>query len=55
MLVLDPITVILDNLPDDYEEMIEIPFSKDPSYGVCLNSLFINSSIVVTWQLIPDS
>ncbi|KAI1932075.1 Glutaminyl-tRNA synthetase [Ophidiomyces ophidiicola] len=33
MLVLDPICVIIDNLPDDYIEMIEIPFSKDASHG----------------------
>ncbi|PGH08876.1 glutamine-tRNA ligase [Polytolypa hystricis UAMH7299] len=33
MLVLDPIPVIIDNLPDDYVEMVDIPFSKDPSYG----------------------
>ena len=35
MLVLEPIPVIIDNLPDDYLEMIEMPFSKDPAYGVC--------------------
>ena len=35
MLVLDPIPVTISNLSDDYEEMIELPFSKDPSYGVC--------------------
>lgn len=34
MLVLDPIPVIIENLPDDYLEMVELPFSKDPSYGV---------------------
>ncbi|KAI4100782.1 MAG: hypothetical protein L6R37_005274 [Teloschistes peruensis] len=34
MLVLDPIPVIIDNLPDDYIEDIELPFSpKDPSFG----------------------
>ncbi|EFR04038.1 glutaminyl-tRNA synthetase [Nannizzia gypsea CBS 118893] len=33
MLVLDPITVVIDNLPDDYVEMIDLPFSKDPSHG----------------------
>ncbi|KAI1914534.1 Glutaminyl-tRNA synthetase [Ophidiomyces ophidiicola] len=33
MLVLDPICVIIDNLPDDYIEMVEIPFSKDASHG----------------------
>ncbi|PGH30609.1 glutamine-tRNA ligase [[Emmonsia] crescens] len=33
MLVLDPICVLIENLPDDYVEMVEIPFSKDPSYG----------------------
>lgn len=34
MLVLDPIPVIIDNLPDDYIEELEQPFSpKDPSMG----------------------
>ncbi|KAI1981517.1 Glutaminyl-tRNA synthetase [Ophidiomyces ophidiicola] len=33
MLVLDPICVIIDNLPDDFIEMIELPFSKDPGHG----------------------
>lgn len=43
MLVLDPILIIIDDLPDGYEEMIELPFSKDPSYGVCIG--WINSPI----------
>ena len=34
MLVLDPIKVIIDDLPDDHLEMVELPFSKDPTYGV---------------------
>ncbi|MCJ1356682.1 MAG: hypothetical protein MMC33_006677 [Icmadophila ericetorum] len=35
MLVLEPIPVIIDDLPDDYCEMLELPFSpKDPSMGV---------------------
>ena len=34
MLVLDPVPVIIDNLPDDYIEDIELPFSpRDPSFG----------------------
>lgn len=34
MLVLDPIPVIIDDLPDDYLEEIELPFSpKDPAMG----------------------
>ncbi|OJD22183.1 hypothetical protein ACJ73_06468 [Blastomyces percursus] len=33
VLVLDPIRVLIENLPDDYVEMVEIPCSKDPSYG----------------------
>ncbi|KAI4124697.1 MAG: hypothetical protein LQ338_004671 [Usnochroma carphineum] len=34
MLVLDPIPVVIDNLPDDYIEDIELPFSpKDPTFG----------------------
>lgn len=43
MLVLDPIPVVIENLPDDHLEMIEIPFSKDPSYGVSKSPT--NSSI----------
>ncbi len=34
MLVLEPLTVIIDDLPDDYLEMVDVPFSKDPAYGV---------------------
>ena len=34
MLVLDPIKVIIENLPDNHLEMLEMPFSKDPAYGV---------------------
>ena len=34
MLVLDPILVVIDDLPDDYLEEIELPFSpKDPAMG----------------------
>ena len=34
MLVLDPVLVIIDDLPDDYLEEIELPFSpKDPAMG----------------------
>ena len=34
MLVLDPIPVTIDNLPDDYLEEVEMPFApKDPSMG----------------------
>ena len=34
MLLLDPIPVIIDNLPDNYLEDIDLPFSpKDPSFG----------------------
>lgn len=34
MLVLDPVKVVIDNLPDDHLEMVELPFSKDPAMGV---------------------
>jgi glutamyl/glutaminyl-tRNA synthetase len=31
MLVLDPISVVIvENLPEDFIEMVELPFSKDP-------------------------
>ena len=34
MLILDPIPVIIDDLPDDYLEELELPFSpKDPAMG----------------------
>ncbi|KAL8935534.1 MAG: hypothetical protein Q9216_005373, partial [Gyalolechia sp. 2 TL-2023] len=34
MLILDPIPVIIENLPSDYSEAIELPFSpKDPTFG----------------------
>ncbi|KAL1984925.1 hypothetical protein VTN96DRAFT_8584 [Rasamsonia emersonii] len=33
MVVLEPLKVIIDDLPDGYEEMVEVPFSKDPSFG----------------------
>ena len=33
MLVLDPIPVIIDNLPDDYIEEVEVPFGKAPAMG----------------------
>lgn len=34
MLVLEPLAVIIDDLPEDYLEMVDVPFSKDPAYGV---------------------
>lgn len=41
MMVLDPISVIIDDLPDDHLEMLEQPFSpKDPSFGVRYYLLF---------------
>ncbi|EEP75375.1 glutaminyl-tRNA synthetase [Uncinocarpus reesii 1704] len=33
MLVVEPLKVIIDDLPDDYVEMVEVPYSKDPSFG----------------------
>ena len=34
MLVLDPIKIILDDLPADHVEEVELPFGKDPKTGV---------------------
>jgi glutaminyl-tRNA synthetase len=34
MLILDPIPIVIENLPEDFIEMVELPFSKDPLYGV---------------------
>lgn len=36
MLVLEPLKIVIDNLPDDHLEMVEVPFSKDPSFGVSM-------------------
>lgn len=34
MIVLDPVPVIIDNLPDDFEEEVELPFApKNPAMG----------------------
>lgn len=49
MLVLDPIPVIIDNLPSDYIEEIELPFSpKDPAFGTHIvpfsNTVYIDRS-----------
>lgn len=38
MLVLDPIPIVIDNLPEGHCEMVDVPFSKDPSHGVSLAS-----------------
>ncbi|KAL4795219.1 hypothetical protein BDV19DRAFT_378927 [Aspergillus venezuelensis] len=46
--VLDPISVIIDNLPEDYLEMVELSFSKDPEFGVhpvpCTRIVYIDRS-----------
>jgi glutaminyl-tRNA synthetase len=34
MLVVDPVGVIIDNLPDDHLEMLGMPFSKDAAFGI---------------------
>ena len=34
MLILEPLAVIIDDLPEDHLEMVEVPFSKDPAHGV---------------------
>ena len=39
MLVLDPIPVVIENLAEDYIEMVQLPFSKDPAFGVCIPPL----------------
>ena len=33
MVVLDPVKVVIHNLPDDYVEEVELPFGKDPAVG----------------------
>lgn len=34
MLVLEPLTVVIDGLDDDHLDMVDVPFSKNPAYGV---------------------
>ena len=34
MLVLESLKVVIQNLQEEYEEMVEVPFSKDPAAGV---------------------
>lgn len=31
--IIDPLPVVIENLPDNYIEMVDIPFSKDPAFG----------------------
>ncbi|KAK9851518.1 Glutamine-tRNA synthetase [Penicillium brevicompactum] len=33
MVVLEPLKVIIDDLPDDHLELLDCPFSKDPAFG----------------------
>ncbi|KAE8551982.1 hypothetical protein TMatcc_001985 [Talaromyces marneffei ATCC 18224] len=33
MVILDPVPVIIENLPEEYLEMVELSFSKDPTFG----------------------
>ncbi|KAJ5084440.1 hypothetical protein NUU61_009019 [Penicillium alfredii] len=33
MVVLEPLKVVIDDLPDGHEELLEVPFSKDPAFG----------------------
>ncbi|CAL5867345.1 uncharacterized protein PFLUO_LOCUS1560 [Penicillium psychrofluorescens] len=33
MVVLEPLKVVIDGLPDDHVEMVDVPFSKEPSFG----------------------
>jgi glutamyl/glutaminyl-tRNA synthetase len=34
MVILDPVRIVIDNLPADYLEMVQVPFAKDPEFGV---------------------
>ncbi|ODH49994.1 glutamine-tRNA ligase [Paracoccidioides brasiliensis] len=34
MVVMKPLKVVIDDLPEDYLEMVELPYSKDPAFGV---------------------
>ena len=48
MMVLDPIEVIIDDLPDDHLEMLENPFSKDPSFGVGPSSCIFKDLMLIS-------
>lgn len=53
MMVLDPIMVIIDDLPDDHFEAFEQPFQpKDPSFGVCP---FITQPYSITDSIDPQN
>lgn len=43
MLVLDPVKVIIDELPDAHLELLDMPFSKDPTYGVSFCLTFLST------------
>ncbi|RDW70552.1 glutamine--tRNA ligase [Aspergillus mulundensis] len=34
MLILDPVPVVIENLDDEYVEMVEVPFSREDGFGV---------------------
>src|SRR4051812_2697325 len=34
MLILNPIPLIISDLPEDYEDIVEVPFKKDLTFGV---------------------
>ena len=34
MLILDPLEVVIEDLPDEHVEIVDVPFAKDPAYGV---------------------
>ncbi|OAX80348.1 glutamine-tRNA ligase [Emergomyces africanus] len=34
MVVMEPLKVVIDDLPEDHVEMVELPYSKDPAFGV---------------------
>lgn len=46
MLVLDPIPVVIENIPEEYIEMVELPFSKDPTSGVSSSLLLTCDELV---------
>jgi glutaminyl-tRNA synthetase len=53
MLVLEPLKIVIDDLPEDYEEMVELPFGKDPEVGV--SSSCFPTPLMPMLTVVPDT
>ena len=50
IVVLDPLEVEIEDLPEDYEEMVNVPFAKDPSYGVSVSKVFMFTHLLIAFR-----